>query len=120
MIRILVLLTLLTMGDNTWAADYTFSWLPNDEPEVTGYKIHYGGTRRSYTTTVDVGKPDTVDGRVEATITGVNSTGKIHFVCTAYSAYTDSNYSNIALVSYFTGRFQTGSASISTGTGSSF
>ena len=69
------------------AADASFSWLPNAEPTLAGYKLHYGTSSRNYTTTIDVGLPDTAnDGRVYYTITGLEPGITYYFAATAYSA----------------------------------
>ncbi len=68
------------------AADASFSWLPNTESTLAGYKIHYGTSSGNYTTTIDVGLPDTAsDGRVHYTITGLEPGITYYFAATAYS-----------------------------------
>lgn len=47
----------------------TFSWDPNTESNIAGYKIYYGQTEGGpYPNAVDVGDPEPVDGRIYATI----------------------------------------------------
>ena len=51
----------------TIAADCTesFSWLPNPESNIAGYKIYYGQTDGGpYPNEVNVGSPEPVDGRI--------------------------------------------------------
>ncbi len=68
----------------SWAADSTFSWLPNSEANLAGYKIHYGTASTTYTTTLDVGLPALVNGRVPATVTGLTEGVTYYFAATAY------------------------------------
>jgi hypothetical protein len=66
----------------------SFRWLPNSEPDVAGYKIHYGVASRTYTQVLDVG--DTTS----ATISNLAFGTTYYFALTAYntigweSAYT--------------------------------
>jgi hypothetical protein len=46
------------------AAKASFSWLANGEPNLTGYKIHYGTISRSYSAIHDAGLPVVIDGRM--------------------------------------------------------
>jgi hypothetical protein len=49
-------LSLLSVSTQLHAATVTAMWNPNPEPNIAGYKVSYGTTSGSYTTTVDVGK----------------------------------------------------------------
>jgi hypothetical protein len=40
---------------NAHAADVTLAWDPNSEPDIAGYKIHYGLQSNSYSNVIDVG-----------------------------------------------------------------
>jgi len=51
-----------------YAAEAKFSWLPNTESDLKGYKIHYGDKTGEYTGVVDCGLPATVSGRVNYVI----------------------------------------------------
>ena len=74
----------------------TFSWLPNTESNITGYKIYYGETEGGpYPNVVDVGKPGPVDGRIKATIYVLTCGQQYYFVCVAVNkAGFESPYSN--------------------------
>lgn len=80
---ITIFLCILLLSWVTKAADVEFSWLPNTEEQLKGYSIHYGELSRQYTKTIDVGKPETVSGRVSAVITNVPETTDIYFAATA-------------------------------------
>lgn len=91
--RLLILIFLvLFFCSPVSAADVSFSWLPNPESTVTGYKIYQGTESRVYTSSTDVGKPDAVDGRVHATVSDVEA-GRTYFAATAYSDEDESDYS---------------------------
>jgi hypothetical protein len=67
----------------------TLEWAPNSEPDLAGYKLHYGLTSRSYGTTIDVGK--------HTTYTLINlSVGETYYIAaTAYNTSgQESGYSN--------------------------
>jgi hypothetical protein len=55
-------------------------WDPNPEPEVTGYRIHYGTESGAYVTTKDAGKVTTT--KIEDLTAGT----LYYFVATAYDA----------------------------------
>ena len=74
-----------------WAKPCSFSWLPNSETHLKGYKLYYGTEPGIYTVVTDVGLPDTVDGRVHATLP-MCVPGTYYFVCTAYSADEESDF----------------------------
>ena len=67
------------------AASATFSWLPNSETDLAGYKIHWGATCDEYTGVVDVGLPATKDGRVSGTVADIPD-GATCYAATAYDA----------------------------------
>ena len=80
-----------------FAADCTqkFSWLPNSETDIAGYKIHYGLTNGGpYPSTVNVVAPTPVNGRILGEVPGLICGNNYYFVCTAYnSAGLESGYS---------------------------
>ena len=71
-----------------------FSWLPNQESDLAGYKIHYGTASGQYDQIVDCGLPETVDGRVTYTVPNIPDT-LTYFAATAYDSQGhESAYSN--------------------------
>lgn len=89
--RIGVVLAGVLVGSyNSLAVGQTvsFRWVPNSEPNVAGYKIHYGVATRTYTQVVDVGNATT------ASIGNLLPGTTYYFALTAYntlgvdSAYT--------------------------------
>lgn len=76
------------------AASCSFSWLPNSESNLAGYKIHYGTEPGVYTVVTDLGLPATVDGRVFATLPMCVAGKGFYFACTAYTADEKSDFSN--------------------------
>jgi hypothetical protein len=66
------------------AADLKFSWLPNSEPDLAGYKIHCGTAAGLHTKTVDVGKPATTAGRVYSGVSGLDEKTTYYCAATAY------------------------------------
>ena len=75
-----------------------FSWLPNTEADLAGYKIHYGTSPGGpYTMVVDIGNPAPVDGRIQGSVTGLTEGVTYYFVATAYNeAGLESDYSTQA------------------------
>jgi len=69
------------------AASTNFSWIPNPEPNVVGYKIHYGtktGGPYPYFIDINGNVPDPNDGRIHGTVTGLTDGITYYFVCTGY------------------------------------
>jgi hypothetical protein len=68
------------------ASGAEFSWLPNTEADIAGYKIHYGQTEGGpYPNVVDIGKPDPVDNRIYGQVQGLECGVVYYVVCTAYN-----------------------------------
>jgi len=66
--------------------DVRFSWLPNSEPNLAGYKIYYGTDDGGpYTDEIDFGAGELVDGRIHGEIEGLPCGITYHFVCVAYN-----------------------------------
>lgn len=57
----------------------TLAWDANSEPDLSGYKLHYGTTSGAYTETIDVGNSTT------ATMPNLPSGSTYFFVVTAYN-----------------------------------
>jgi len=67
----------------------TLEWDPNSEPDLAGYKLHYGLASRSYDTTIDVGN------RTTYTITDLEVGETYYIAATAYNTSgLESGYSN--------------------------
>lgn len=87
------IITVTILARYAAAAEATFSWLPNTETDLAGYKIYYGPASRDYTTTIDCGLPAPVNGRVQYTVTDLPDT-EMFFAATAYDTNgTESDFS---------------------------
>ena len=89
-----ITLTLLMIGLSALslqAAQAGFSWLSNTEPNLTGYKIHYGTSSRNYSSVIDVGLPNTVDGEIVASVEELEEGQTYYFAETAYWATEESD-----------------------------
>lgn len=85
---------LCLLVSRSFAAEATFSWLPNPpEDNVTHYDIHYGLASGTYTTHVDTGVPTLVGGRHVYTVTSIPEGDTMFFACTATNAEATSDYS---------------------------
>jgi hypothetical protein len=62
--------------------EVTFSWIPNTEEYIAGYKIYKGSSPHNYTNNEEVGKPEIDNGRIQVTIE--LSIGDYYFTATAY------------------------------------
>ncbi len=90
----LAMASIMVLATAAYAAEATFSWLPNKEPDIAGYKIYYGQAADNLDQVIDVGLPATGDdGRVRATIPIPDTAS-----CFAATAYDDggneSDFSN--------------------------
>jgi hypothetical protein len=76
-------------GAAAHAADVTLAWDPNTEPDLAGYRIHYGSANGSYSTHIDVHRVTTY------TVTGLTAGQTYYLAATAYNASgKESGYSN--------------------------
>jgi hypothetical protein len=84
-----ILLLALLISEWARAGQVTLSWDANTEPDLAGYKIHYGTSSRSYSVHIDVQNVRSY------TVTGLTDGQTYYFASTAYNASGDeSAYSN--------------------------
>jgi hypothetical protein len=84
-----VLLVALLISVWARAEQVTLAWDANTEPDLAGYKVHYGTASGSYTTSVDVHKVTT------SSIGALTAGQTYYFAVTAYNASgNESGYSN--------------------------
>ena len=77
-----------------WAAEARFSWSPNAETSLAGYKIYYGTASKKYTLDVDQKMGTMVDGHVEGSVGNLTVGTTYYFAATAYDVYGyESDYS---------------------------
>jgi hypothetical protein len=70
-------------------AQVTLEWDPNAEPDISGYRLHYGPSSGNYRASVDVGAVTAY------TITGLDRNATYYIAATAYNAAgSESAYSN--------------------------
>jgi Fibronectin type III domain len=70
---------LLFQGPALATDSVTFGWAPNPEPDIAGYRIHYGAASRLYTQVIDTGNATT------ATIGGLVDGTTYYFALSAYN-----------------------------------
>lgn len=83
---ILLLGSILVLPTVASESSANFSWVPNSESNIVGYKINYGTTADGvYPNFVDINNnvPDPTDGRMHGTVTGLTDGITYYFVCTA-------------------------------------
>ncbi len=61
-----------------------FSWLPNQETNLVGYKIYYSTVSSQYNQTIDVGNPGIINDVVQTTVSGLEDGTTYYFAATAY------------------------------------
>ncbi|MEA3547943.1 MAG: tandem-95 repeat protein [Thermodesulfobacteriota bacterium] len=79
-------------------AEVQFSWTPNSETNLAGYKIYYGTASRNYTEEIDVGNPGAVDNQIIYTLSGISPGITYYYASTAYDVDGfESDYSDEAV-----------------------
>jgi len=79
-------IALLCLGVPAGAGDLGFAWNPSTG--ATGYRLHYGATSGSYTSTVDVG------GTTQTSLASVPDCTTQYYALTAYNSAGASGFSN--------------------------
>jgi hypothetical protein len=78
--------------DVTDPKEVTLAWDPNSEPDLSGYRIHYGTSSRNYTGVIDVGN------QLTCTVTDLTPGETYYFAATAYNySGLESDFSNEVL-----------------------
>jgi hypothetical protein len=86
-VRVLaVLVPLVAVSGNSLAGQVKLAWDP--VANATGYRLHYGTSSGSYSSSVDAQSQTTV------TVSGLTDGVRYYFVVTAYNSTTTSNFSN--------------------------
>ena len=79
---------LLLLSSSGYSAQVTIAWDANSEPEVAGYKLHYGTSAGQYPSLSDAG------GQTTCTLAGLQAGVAYFFAATAYDTRgNQSNYS---------------------------
>lgn len=76
-----------------WAAVAEVSWDPNPDPELSGYKVHYGVTSGNYQNVIETGKATTIE------IDGLTPGQTYYFAVTACFNTDETEYSGEVSVS---------------------
>lgn len=81
---------------NSFAGECTesFSWFPNQEESLIGYRIYYGTSDMGpYPMVHDTTDLTEVDGRIHTSVSGLECGTKYYFVCVAYNSLVESDNS---------------------------
>src|SRR5438552_1275978 len=73
------LLLICLVSETRAAGNITLAWDPNLEPNVAGYRLHYGTASGSYTKQINIGKT------TSATVRHLTAGATYFFVVTAYN-----------------------------------
>lgn len=91
---LVTLLSLFVSVSSAFSASVTLAWNQNPEPNILGYRLHYGTASRNYTTNVDVGNV------TNGTISTLNNGTTYFFAATAYNTSgSESGFSNEVIFS---------------------
>ena len=93
--RALLFAVLAALAGPTLAhgASLKIAWTANTEPDVTGYKVHYGLASGAYISHLDVGNT------VSWTVPGLQDAKTYYFAVTAYDSFgNESGYSGSRIV----------------------
>lgn len=74
-------LIVLALPDACLSAQVTIAWDGNAEPEVIGYRLHYGSASSTYSSHSDAGS------QTACTLSGLQAGSTYFFAATAYDAY---------------------------------
>jgi len=90
-----VLILLCFTAHAARAIDLQFSWYPNSESDVIGYKIYYGLHSKSYSDIVEIipSSANQQNGRIYGTVPGLDESKTYYFAITAYSYQKESTHS---------------------------
>ena len=89
LVPLIVFICTLYLIPAAYAASVDLEWDPNTEPQLAGYKIHWGTSSGNYASSKNVGNTTT------CTITGLDEGRTYYFAATAYDgAGVESDYSN--------------------------
>ena len=95
--KILLIILFCLWASVGFAESVNFSWIPNTESDLAGYRIYYGetqGTNYTNVVTYDYLIPES-DGRMHGIVSGLIAEHIYYFVCTAFdTSNNESNYSN--------------------------
>jgi PKD repeat protein len=86
----ILLFSVLLHTSSAYAGQATLAWDASNEPDVSGYRLHYGQASRNYTASIDVGS------QTNYTITGLQEGKTYYFAATAISSAGESGFSNEA------------------------
>jgi len=85
---IISIIVSIVMVSISYAIDIIIGWDANTEPDLVGYKLHYGTVSKTYTTTVDVGNI------TQYTLRDLVAGTTYYFAATAHNDNSESDYSN--------------------------